>query len=216
MTDPKTGAGGDVSPPNPWDPLVRITHWLVALAVVLNGIVTEGGSVVHIWIGWAVMTLLAVRFIWGFVGPREARFTAFPPNPRAAMAHLGDLMRGKAREHHSHNPAGALMVYALWGSLVIVAATGLVMTDARSPLAIAEEKAAVASGDWSVLVDDDGGAHGEREDRDGGGKIAEEVHEVFANLLLLLAALHLAGVVVESRALGRNIVQPMLKGQRKP
>jgi len=41
---------------------------------------------------------------------------------------------------------------------------------------------------------------------------AEEVHEVAANLLLFLAALHVAGVVLESRAMRRNLVKPMILG----
>jgi cytochrome b len=42
---------------------------------------------------------------------------------------------------------------------------------------------------------------------------AEEIHEMAANLLLLLAALHIAGVFVESRAIRRNLVVPMLLGK---
>jgi cytochrome b len=36
---------------------------------------------------------------------------------------------------------------------------------------------------------------------------------VAANLMLLFAVLHVAGVVVEGRALRRNLVAPMLLGQ---
>ena len=42
---------------------------------------------------------------------------------------------------------------------------------------------------------------------------AEEIHEMAANLLLLLAVLHVAGVVFESRAMRRNLVAPMLLGK---
>ncbi|MGI3164807.1 cytochrome b/b6 domain-containing protein [Pseudooceanicola sp. 200-1SW] len=214
MTEPaqrrETGRAAKGTPPDPWDPLVRITHWLVALAVLLNGLLLKPGGTVHIWLGWMVMALLATRLAWGLIGPAEARFSAFPPAPRAALAHLRDLLRGRVREHPSHNPAGALMVYALWASLGIVVLTGLVMTDARSPVTIAEEKAAVAAGDWSVLA-----KASTEDDNEGLSEAAEEVHEVFANLLLLLAALHVAGVAFESRVLGRNLVRPMLTGSRR-
>ena len=43
-------------------------------------------------------------------------------------------------------------------------------------------------------------------------KAAEEVHEVASNLILFLVALHVAGVVLESRAMRRNLVAPMLLG----
>ncbi len=43
-----------------------------------------------------------------------------------------------------------------------------------------------------------------------------EIHEVFANLILLLAVLHIGGVLIESRALGRNLVRPMTIGTKPP
>jgi len=200
-------------PPDPWDPLIRFTHWFIAGAVVLNGLFLKPGGSVHIWIGWAVLGLLLIRFAWGVLGPAEARFSAFPPDPRAGVSHLIDLVRGRPREYSSHNPAAAIMVYALWACLVAVTLTGLVMTGGRSPVTIAEEKVAVAAGDWSVLVDEDGEEDGD--DDKVVGEIAEEVHEVAANLLLILALVHVAGVAVESRALRRNLVRPMILGRRK-
>jgi cytochrome b len=203
--------GGAVAPPDPWDPLIRITHWGIALAVVSNGLLNKPGGTVHVWIGWAVMALLAMRLIWGVIGPAEARFSAFPPDPRAAMSHLVDLVRGRPREHMSHNPAGALMVYALWASLAVVTVTGLIMTDGQSPVTIAEQKAAVAAGDWSMLAKSAG-----KEDDEGGlSEAAGELHEGAANLMLILALIHVAGVVVESRALRRNLVRPMVTGRGK-
>lgn len=212
MTDARQSAeeGGAVAPPDPWDPLVRVTHWLIALAVLLNAVLDEGGSALHVWVGWMVLAVLAIRLLWGLIGPAEARFSAFPPAPRAALRHLKTLLRGRPREHRSHNPAGALMVYALWACLALISVTGLVMTDARSPVTLAEEKAAVAAGDWSVLASaDDRAENGEIKE------IAEEMHEMLANLLLLLVAVHVAGVAVESRALRRNLLRPMLTGSRR-
>lgn len=206
-----TGKRGRQVSPDPWDPLVRITHWLIAGAVILNGLILKPGGAVHIWIGWAVLGILAVRLAWGFLGPVEARFSAFPPDPRRALCHLADLVRGRPREYPSHNPAGAMMVYALWACLAAVTITGIVMTGARSPVTITEEKAAVAVGDWSVLVKDTG------PDDDEAGKIvkeiAEEVHGVAANLMLILALIHVGGVAAESLALRRNLVRPMIAGR---
>lgn len=103
------------------------------------------------------------------------------------------------------------MAYALWAALAVTLATGLVMTGGRSPIAIAEEKAAVAAGDWSVLVkaDSDGD---DGDENQGLGHLAESLHEGAVNLMLFLAMIHVAGVAVESRALGRNLLRPMLTG----
>lgn len=209
----ETPTGGASAPPNPWDPLVRISHWAIAAAMVANKFGTKPGSTTHIWIGWALMAVLAVRLIWGVVGPAEARFSAFPPSPRAAIRHLGSLLRGRVREYPSHNPAGAIMVYALWACLAVVVATGLVMTGGKTPTAIAEERAAVAAGDWSVLVKPGAGVDDGAEQTY--GRIAGEIHDLAANLLLILVVVHVGGVAVESRALGRNLVRPMIGGKRQ-
>ncbi|ETX11983.1 cytochrome B561 [Roseivivax halodurans JCM 10272] len=208
-----TGAHAAPEIAQPWDPVVRLTHWSIAAAVIANGLLTKPGGTIHIWIGWAAMAVLALRLVWGLIGPAEARFASFLPDPRAAVSHLALLLRGRPREHSSHNPAGAIMAYALWACLAVVIGTGLVMTGGKSPITIAEEKTAVAAGDWSVLVTE--GADGRHGDDEGLGDVAEEVHEVMANLMLLLALLHVAGVAVESRALGRNLVRGMVTGRRR-
>ena len=110
-----------------WDPLLRLAHWGIAVVVIANYAFTKEGGSVHIAFGWAGMALLLLRLIWGFVGPREARFTSFPPNPMAALRHLGGLLRGKAPHYPSHNPAGAMMAYALWACLAVLMLTGLGM-----------------------------------------------------------------------------------------
>jgi len=203
------------TPPALWDPVIRLTHWGIAASVLLNAAITEGGSTVHVAIGWSAMSLLLMRLVWGVLGPKEARFSAFPPHLVAAISHLRVLMSGaRPREYPSHNPAGASMAYAFWAALAVVIATGLVMTGGATPMQVAKDNAAVASGDWSALIaeaDTDG-------DRDGDevvfGEGAEAVHEVAANLLLILAALHVAGVAIESRSMQRNLVAPMLLGQK--
>jgi cytochrome b len=200
------------SPPDLWDPVVRISHWGLAVIVLVNAILTRGGSPTHVWLGWIGMALLALRLVWGVLGPKEARFSAFPPNPRAAIAHLGELASGRVAEYPSHNPVGALMVYSFWAALVVVIATGLVMTGGQTPMRIAEQNAALQSGDWSVLVAEDAGESGGEGDE--GGGLVKEVHQLAAYLILVLSALHVAGVAVESRAMRRNLVVPMIAGFR--
>jgi cytochrome b len=211
---PQVAAAPVPGAPALWDPVVRLTHWGIASAVLLNALVTEGGSLTHVSLGWVGMALLLLRLIWGVLGPAEARFSAFPPNPVAALRHLATLLAGAPREHRSHNPAGALMVYAFWVTLSAVIATGLVMTGGATPMQVARDKAAVASGDWSALVKKSDSA----EEDSGLRHTAEEIHTMAANLLLLLAVLHVAGVALESRAMRRNLLAPMLlgKGDRRP
>ena len=207
-TGRQTGTGAAIAPPDPWDPGVRLSHWLIAAAVIINGLISEPGGTIHIWIGWIAMAVLVIRLVWGVIGPREARFTAFLPDPRAAVSHLFSLVRGKPKEYPSHNPAGTIMVYALWACLAAVIATGLILTDAKTPITIAKERAAVEQGDWSVLAGNDEG----EEPAEDSGEIVKAIHETAANLMLILALVHVAGVAAESYALRRNLVRPMIKG----
>lgn len=204
---------GGVAPPSLWDPLVRLTHWTIAAAVIVNGLLSSPGGTLHVWVGWTALGVLIVRLVWGLIGPTEARFTSFLPDPRAAMSHLwGLLRRARPRDHASHNPAGALMVYALWGLLSVVSVTGLVMTEARTPMQVAADNAAVAAGDWSVLASQSSGPETDAEKAL--KRAAGTIHEGAANLILFLALLHVAGVVVEGRAMRRNLVKPMLFGDK--
>jgi cytochrome b len=215
MASPQTfSARKPVAPPSLWDPVVRLTHWGIAIAVLVNALVSDGGSLTHVSLGWLAMALLVMRLVWGVLGPSEARFSAFPPNLAAAVRHMGELLSGKVRHYPSHNPAGALMVYAFWAALAVVIASGLVLTGGATPMQVAADQAAVASGDWSALIKESDGESSGDEDK-GLRHTAEEVHEVAANLLLFLAALHVAGVFVESRAMRRSLVKPMILGDRR-
>lgn len=205
-----------------WDPVIRLTHWTVALAIVLNGLITEEGSLLHIYIGWAALAMLALRLMWGFIGTEEARFSAFPISISAVREHLSNLLNGVQREYVSHNPLGTLMVYALWGSLLVVTATGIGMTGSPfDPVAGdgharygSQEIIAKAAADGPYSRGDEGRRGDEDGDEDEGNEVLEEVHGLFANLLLVLAALHVGGVALESRLSGRNLAREMVTGRR--
>lgn len=110
-----------------WDIGVRIFHWSLAILFVLNFWVLSPRWALHWWTGWAIAVLVALRLVWGLVGTRYARFSAFPPSLSAAREHAIALLRGHGEEPAlSHNPLGALMVYNLLACMVLMAATGTV------------------------------------------------------------------------------------------
>lgn len=196
-------------PPPVWDPLVRLTHWGIALALLINGLVLEGGKLPHIWVGYTAAGLLILRFLWGLVGVGPARFTSFPPSISKAKAHVEAMRRGEDKAFPSHNPLGALMVYALWGVLAIVVATGITM--AADPFPESENPAVAYEGASDHGdADRDEGEHGDDEhDESAAEEILEETHAFAANLLLVLALAHVGGVAFETRRSGRNLIGAM-------
>lgn len=107
-----------------WDPLVRVFHWSLVACVLLNLFVVDDGEDLHQWLGYAAAALVGVRVVWGFIGPRHARFADFFPTPRRVAQHLHALWRGAPEHHWGHNPLGALMVLGLMAMVLALGLTG--------------------------------------------------------------------------------------------
>jgi len=199
-----------------WDPIVKLTHWGIVAAVIGNALVTEEGSGWHIWIGYGLAALLALRLLWGLVGPREARFGAFPPSLARASRHLGEIRRGEVTQHASHNPLGALMVYAIWATLLVVIGTGVAMSGPPPADPWAEHG---EHGKRAAVAEAEEGGEGEEGEEGEEGAEEEgplgELHELAVNLLYVLIALHLMGVVFETRRSGPQIARSMLPGGKR-
>jgi cytochrome b len=114
-----------------WDPLIRLIHWCLVLAILLNGAILKEGSLPHRWVGYSAVGLVALRLVWGLLGPQHARLSAFPPNPLAALRHIKELLEGDTTVHLSHNPLGGLMVYNLWLTILALGVTGYMMGTVR-------------------------------------------------------------------------------------
>lgn len=107
-----------------WDPVVRVVHWSVA-ALVLTELLNEAGANPwHRYLGYAAAALVLLRLAWGLGGSRHARLAAMAESARDALPYAKSLMAGNASFYMGHNPLGALMAYALWALILLVAATG--------------------------------------------------------------------------------------------
>ena len=193
-----------------WDPVVKVTHWAIVLAILANALLTEEGSGPHIWVGYALAAVLALRLLWGLIGPAEARFSAFPPSPRRALSHVRDIRAGRSTGHSSHNPLGVLMVYAIWSVLGVIIASGMAMAGPPSTAFFDQAERPRQAGQHAVVQRShgDGGAEGEEEG------VWGEVHETAVNLLYILIVLHIGGVAFETRRCGREILMAMLPARR--
>lgn len=113
-----------------WDPLVRVLHWSLATAFLVN-FIDEGGDPLHNWLGYAALFLIGVRLVWGLIGSRRARFSAWVRGPRAVRRYLGERLAGRSRRQLGHNPAAAAMMIALLIGVILVGITGWLQTTDR-------------------------------------------------------------------------------------
>lgn len=193
-----------------WDPLVRVFHWSLVAAFAVAWLSAEELSTLHEVSGYIVAGLVAFRLVWGLVGSRYARFAQFLKGPGDTLAYLGDLTRGRERRYLGHNPAGAAMIVALLVTLAGTALTGwLLEDDAR--LGMLPSMPAIVAPAWA---DDDGEEREYGEQGEVEGPL-QEVHETLANLMLLLAALHVAGVVLASFRHHENLARAMVTGDKR-
>lgn len=111
-----------------WDPLVRIFHW--SLALLFAAAWYSGGiwDAPHLWTGYAVFALVLARVVWGFIGSRHARFSDFVRGPATTMGYMVNMVRMRAPRYLGHNPAGGAMVVALLAMILVICASGMMMT----------------------------------------------------------------------------------------
>ena len=107
-----------------WDLPTRIFHWSLALSFAFAYLTAESERWrdLHLLLGYTVLSLIAFRLIWGFVGSRYVRFSECVPDPAAALQHLAQLTRGHRQHFVGHNPAGVLAILLL---LLLGIASGL-------------------------------------------------------------------------------------------
>ena len=114
-----------------WDLPVRISHWTLVLGVVCAWLTRHGSGRWHEWLGYAVLGVVLVRIVWGWIGTKHARFAQFvrPPAPTLAYARL--VFAHREPRYLGHNPLGGWMIVVLIVVIIGVCATGwLYTTDA--------------------------------------------------------------------------------------
>ncbi|SDH92223.1 cytochrome b/b6 domain-containing protein [Lutimaribacter saemankumensis] len=196
-----------------WDPLIRVGHWVLVVAFATAYLSEGEPQWLHSYAGYAIAVTVAVRILWGFVGPRRARFTDFVTGPGRVLQYLRDLVSGRAERHLGHSPAGGAMTVALLFALALTALSGmatLAVEEGQGPLAGIVTAQSLPA--WAMEEDDDHDEYGEQGE---GGEAFEEIHEFAANATLLLIVLHLLGVLWASRVHGENLARAMISGRKR-
>lgn len=178
-----------------WDLPVRLFHWSLVLSFVLAYLTAEFHiGFLHTLIGYFLCFLLVARLFWGFAGNQYARFRSFIFSPAETTEYMRSMLRNNPRHYLGHNPAGALMVFALLGLLALIFLTGLVTLatiDFEGPLLF--------------LIDyvDDETSYAVR-----------HLHNWLVNIALVAIPLHLLGVVAGTIQHKENLVRAMVTGNK--
>jgi cytochrome b len=114
-----------------WDLPVRLFHWALVLAVLGSWLTHKLDAFTwHVWFGYSVLVLTASRIVWGFVGPRHARFASFVRSPAVVARHARSLVKADNADHYpGHNPMGAVMVLTFLALLLLQGSAGLFAND---------------------------------------------------------------------------------------
>ena len=200
-----------------WDPPVRIGHWALVAAFAVAYLSAEEGArspnALHVWSGYAVGVIVALRILWGFVGSKYARFSDFICGPVAVLRYLLDLAAGRVRRYVGHSPVGGAMVIALLVFLAATVAAGVVAYGERGKGPLAADGQVITT--VAHAAKSATGAFGEGERAEGGKSIVGEVHGALANVTLALVIFHLLGVGLASYAHRENLVAAMLTGKKR-
>lgn len=208
-----------------WDPIVRIGHWTLAIAFFTAYFTEDEFMTQHTWAGYVVGAIILFRILWGFIGTKHAKFNDFIYSPKAIFTYLKGLVSCKPQHYVGHNPAGGAMAIALILSLLGTVYTGLTLyavEENAGPfagiMAISKDNApaiTVISSAYASASENNHKIASSAISNKDAEEFWEELHEFFANLTLLLVALHIGGVLLSSYIDKENLIKTMITGRKE-
>ncbi len=172
-----------------WDLPTRLFHWTLATLIGFSWWSAEEAKLDwHMWSGYAVMTLVLFRLLWGLFGSSTARFANFVRGPSSVLAYLRDSKGWRAI---GHSPLGALSVVALLGLTIVQVVTGLFNADDDG----------LVEGPLAPLV------------AFNVSDAAHDLHELVFKVLLACIAIHVAAILFYRLFQGKRLLGPMISGR---
>lgn len=185
-------ASGALVPIRVWDLPTRAFHWVLALTII--GSVVSGhldALAWHLRFGYLALGLLLFRLVWGFLGGRWSRFASFAYHPGTLLRYLRGTAHADEHLDVGHSPLGAFSVFAMLLMLALQIASGLVADDEVS-----------TTGPLNRYV---------------GNAIAQMAtgwHRTGQWVLIVLITLHVGAIAFYRVRRNRNLVGPMLSGDK--
>ncbi len=179
-----------------WDIPVRLFHWVLVALVLTQWLTAEAdlptyNMQAHVYCGYAILSLVLFRIVWGFVGSTYARFYNFIYGPAKILEYATNILNPNAKHYLGHNPMGGLSVFGLLAILLFQAVTGLFAND---DIATTGPLAQFVSENSSNLL--------------------TKAHKFGFDILLILVALHLSAIFFYLLVKKENLVRPMIFGKK--
>ncbi len=177
-----------------WDPVTRLWHWVLMLAVSVGwsfGKFMSFDTIQwHFYIGYLVLGLMVFRLLWGFAGPAPVRYRAILPTPASVLTYLRHMGRRSPSGSAGHNPVGSLSVIAMLIVISAQAVSGLFIESddffEYGPLAGYVSEAVVNRLTWW--------------------------HHFNADVILVLVVLHVSAILFYLVWKKENLIKPMITG----
>lgn len=176
-----------------WDLPTRLFHWSLAILFIFMIISGESDDLMewHFYTGYLLTGLITFRLIWGFLGTRYARFSAFTLNPIASIRYTNKLLRGQHKPLYGHTPAGSMMVVVLLSLLAVQLSTGMLSTDDI-----------IWNGPFYNSISESS------------AELAGEIHESIQLLLQFLVGLHILAIILYKVKFKESLLPAMLHGKK--
>ena len=175
-----------------WDLPSRIAHWALSLSILGSYGTAEYGWFSmqwHFYFGYAAITLVIFRVLWGFFGSEHARFRNFVRGPGAVVSYLKSITNKNSAETTGHSALGGWAVLLLLAATLAQGISGLFNNDDIEWFGPLSEKAS------SELVD----------------KMAW-FHNNFYNVLLIIIGIHIIAALLYLLVKKQNLITPMITG----
>jgi cytochrome b len=176
-----------------WDLPTRIFHWALVvcvLALLVTGQIGGAAMDWHFRSGYAVLSLLLFRLVWGVIGGHWSRFSSFLYSPGTVIRYLRG--QGAPELGIGHSPLGAGSVFAMLFFLLLQVGTGLISDD---EIATSGPFTSLAS---NTLVG-----------------LATSYHaNIGKRVLIVLVVLHVAAILFYLWRKRQNLIRPMLLGDK--
>ncbi len=158
-----------------WSLPTRLFHWLLVISLAGAYLLSEEDAYLnlHTAFGYAAGLLLIFRLIWGLIGPKYSRFSDF----NMGLSSLKRFVKNIKDVQHfyaGHNPAASVIMLLIMVTGILVAFTGI--------LTLSAEGQGFLTGFIPILNEE----------------TAKDLHEIAVNILIVLVAIHLAGITSDT------------------